>query len=314
MDTATFAHPNATARTLRVTAALVEAGAPLSEISRRIYRTKPDAQLAFFGRVLARLERLADGLVVASTMSWPTSRRRAPRSEHSEGIVDLLAQAETAEVALLLKEKGPETRLSVRTRPGGVDATVLCGTWARRARPGGRRVAPAFPCGGPGGRPARRRALRPGRPAVRRADARVDGILVRRQAGRSHLPRRRGPRAPPRRHATDRARRDPRPVRLRRAAPLPGGRHAGGGVPPRRRQGLPGDRHLRRASTTDDLEGELVAAAGPPPTREAVAVALGGLPGPPGAAAAVFSARKVGGRRAYALARRGETPSSSRRP
>ena len=38
MDTATFAHPNATPRTLAVSAALVEAGAPLSDISRRLYR------------------------------------------------------------------------------------------------------------------------------------------------------------------------------------------------------------------------------------------------------------------------------------
>ena len=56
MDTATFAHPNATPRTLVVSAALVEAGAPLSDISRRLYRTKPDAQLRLFGVVLDRLE------------------------------------------------------------------------------------------------------------------------------------------------------------------------------------------------------------------------------------------------------------------
>jgi phosphoesterase RecJ-like protein len=129
MDTATFAHPNATPRTLRVAAALVEAGAPLSELSRRIYRTKPDAQLALFGRVLARLERAADGLVVASTMEIADLAATGARSEHSEGIIDLLAQSDTAEIAILLKEKGPETRLSVRTKPGGVDATVLCGTW-----------------------------------------------------------------------------------------------------------------------------------------------------------------------------------------
>jgi phosphoesterase RecJ-like protein len=129
MDTATFAHPNTTARTLRVAAALVEAGAPLSDISRRLYRTKPDAQLALFGRVLARMERHADGLVVASSMELADLVATGARSEHSEGIIDLLAHAETAEIVLLLKEKGPETRLSVRTRPGGVDATVLCGTW-----------------------------------------------------------------------------------------------------------------------------------------------------------------------------------------
>lgn len=129
MDTATFAHPNATARTLRVAAALVEAGAPLSDISRRLYRTRPDAQLALFGRVLARLERHADGLVVASAMELADLAATGARSEHSEGIIDLLAQSETAEVALLLKEKDGETRLSVRTRPGGVNAADLCATW-----------------------------------------------------------------------------------------------------------------------------------------------------------------------------------------
>jgi len=129
MDTATFAHPNATARTLRVAAALVEAGAPLSDISRRLYRTKPDAQLALFGRVLARLQRHADGLVVASTLELADLAATGALSEHSEGIIDLLAQSESAEVALLLKEKEGETRLSVRTKAGGVDATILCGTW-----------------------------------------------------------------------------------------------------------------------------------------------------------------------------------------
>ncbi len=129
MDTATFAHPNATPRTLQVAAALVEAGAPLSEISRRLYRTKPDAQLALFGRVLGRLESHADGLVIASTLELADLVATGARSEHSEGIIDLLAQSETAEVALLLKEKEDGARLSVRTLPGGVDATVLCGIW-----------------------------------------------------------------------------------------------------------------------------------------------------------------------------------------
>jgi phosphoesterase RecJ-like protein len=119
MDTATFAHPNATPRTLRVAAALVEAGAPLSDISRRLYRSRPDAQLALFGRVLARLERHADGLVVASVLELADLVATGARSDHSEGIIDLLAQSETAEVALLLKEKGAETRLCATWGGGG---------------------------------------------------------------------------------------------------------------------------------------------------------------------------------------------------
>jgi tRNA pseudouridine55 synthase len=62
------------------------------------------------------------------------------------------------------------------------------------------------------------------------------------------------------------------------------------------------------SSTTDDLEGEIVAAEGPPPTRDAVASALAGFRGEQEQRPPAFSARKVGGRRAYALARRGETP------
>lgn len=130
MDTATFAHPNATPRTLAVSAALVAAGAPLSDISRRLYRTKPDAQLRLFGRVLDRLETSADRRVIWSTLREADLRATGSIGAHSEGIIDLLAQSELAEVAMLLKE-APDgsTRLSVRTKPGGVDATALTGIW-----------------------------------------------------------------------------------------------------------------------------------------------------------------------------------------
>lgn len=127
MDTATFAHPNATPRTLAVSAALVEAGAPLSDISRRLYRTKPNAQLRLFGRVLDRLETADGGRIVWSTLTDADLAATGTQPAHSEGIIDLLAQAEDAEVAVLFKEDPRGTRLSVRTRPGGVDATVLTG-------------------------------------------------------------------------------------------------------------------------------------------------------------------------------------------
>ncbi len=130
MDTATFAHPNATPRTLAVSAALVEAGAPLSDISRRLYRTKPDTQLRLFGRVLDRLATSPDRRVIWSTLRLADFADTDAIPAHSEGIIDLLAQSDTAEVSMLLKEQEDgTTRLSVRTRPGGVDATVLTGTW-----------------------------------------------------------------------------------------------------------------------------------------------------------------------------------------
>jgi len=76
-----------------------------------------------------------------------------------------------------------------------------------------------------------------------------------------------------------------------------------------------GDRKAYRAtvcfgasSTTEDLEGELTpAAAGTAPSRETVEAALPELTGTISQRPPAYSAIKVGGRRAYALARAGET-------
>jgi phosphoesterase RecJ-like protein len=127
MDTATFAHPNTTPRTLAVAAALVEAGAPLAEISRRLYRSKPVAQLRLFGRILARLESTGSGRIVHAEVLPVDFEVTGATAAQSEGLIDLLSQAEEADVVLLFKAGGPTTKVSVRTRPGGVDATVLTG-------------------------------------------------------------------------------------------------------------------------------------------------------------------------------------------
>jgi phosphoesterase RecJ-like protein len=128
MDTANFQHPNTTPRTLVVAAALREAGAPLSEIARRLYRTKANSQLILFGRVLSRLESACDGRLVWSTLELADLAAAGAGPEESEGLIDMLAQAKDADVVVLFKEADGATRVSVRTRDG-VDATVLAGTF-----------------------------------------------------------------------------------------------------------------------------------------------------------------------------------------
>src|SRR3954471_18449363 len=59
-------------------------------------------------------------------------------------------------------------------------------------------------------------------------------------------------------------------------------------------------------STTDDLEGDRTPAEGPAPTREAVEAALPRFIGEIAQRPPAFSAIKVAGRRAYAMARAGE--------
>lgn len=62
------------------------------------------------------------------------------------------------------------------------------------------------------------------------------------------------------------------------------------------------------SSTTDDLEGDLTPATGPAPDRVAVEAALSGFRGTIVQVPPAYSAVKVAGRRAYALARAGKTP------
>jgi tRNA pseudouridine55 synthase len=61
------------------------------------------------------------------------------------------------------------------------------------------------------------------------------------------------------------------------------------------------------SSATDDLEGELTPADGPAPRRDKVEAALAGFTGVIVQRPPAYSAIKVGGRRAYAMARAGET-------
>jgi tRNA pseudouridine55 synthase len=61
-------------------------------------------------------------------------------------------------------------------------------------------------------------------------------------------------------------------------------------------------------STTDDLDGELTPVDGPAPDRTAVEAALASFRGQIEQRPPAYSAIKVAGRRAYAMARAGETP------
>ena len=115
-DTHTFSHPNATPRTLRVAAGLVEAGAPLSAIHRSIYADKPFSTLALWGRILAGAATRRDGRIVHASMTLPMLAETGTDPVASEGFIDLLASTRLADVTLLFKEaSATHVRVSVRT-------------------------------------------------------------------------------------------------------------------------------------------------------------------------------------------------------
>lgn len=134
-DTHTFAHPNATARTLRVAAQLVEAGAPLAAVNRSIYADKPFSTLALWGLMLAGVERLADGRIVHAAMTAAMLIATGEQPTASEGFVDLLGTTRAADINILFKEIGPrEVRVSVRTS-ARADAVAICAAFGGGGHP-----------------------------------------------------------------------------------------------------------------------------------------------------------------------------------
>jgi bifunctional oligoribonuclease and PAP phosphatase NrnA len=115
-DTHTFAHPNATPRTLRVAADLVEAGAPLSQINRTLYVDKPYSTLALWGRMLASIGQRCDARIVYASMTNAMLAETGEEPSAGEGFVDLLGSTKAADITVLFKEVDESaTRVSVRT-------------------------------------------------------------------------------------------------------------------------------------------------------------------------------------------------------
>lgn len=129
IDTANFQHPNVTSRTLRVAAELVAAGAPLAMTARLLYRTKPNRQLQLFGRVLNRMASELDGRLVTAALYDADFADTGTTAQDAEGLSDLLSQSAEGALVILFRQNGERTKISVRTRDGGLDATELTGTF-----------------------------------------------------------------------------------------------------------------------------------------------------------------------------------------
>jgi len=128
-DTHTFAHPNATPRTLRVAADLLEAGADLHAINRAVYADKPFSTLALWGLILAGIGQRCDGRIVHATMSRAMLAETDEEPNAAEGFVDLLGSTKAADITVLFKEvDAGSTRVSVRTS-GRADAVAITGTF-----------------------------------------------------------------------------------------------------------------------------------------------------------------------------------------
>jgi bifunctional oligoribonuclease and PAP phosphatase NrnA len=112
-------------QTLRLAADLLEAGADLPGIHRRILAELPYPTMALWGRLLATSQAAAGGRVVHTTLTPEMLAATGTLQEDADGLVEFMANAKDADVTILFRALGPrQTRVSFRVMPP-VDATRL---------------------------------------------------------------------------------------------------------------------------------------------------------------------------------------------
>ncbi len=117
-DTGSFRFPNTTAKTLRLAAALMDAGASVHQVVERVYETRSAASLRLLGQALTHLALSPDGRVAWTVVTAEMLRAAGAMPEETTGIVGLLRQIRGVKVALLFEVTPDGVRVGIRSRDG----------------------------------------------------------------------------------------------------------------------------------------------------------------------------------------------------
>ena len=137
-DSHGFSDPSTSGETLRISADLVEAGAPNALIHRRVLADLPHATLALWGRMLHGIGQRRGGRIIYTTLTQEMLDSTGTKSHDADGLAEFIAKAKDADISILLREVGSRgTRVSLRVSEA-IDATRIAtvfggGGHARRA-------------------------------------------------------------------------------------------------------------------------------------------------------------------------------------
>lgn len=143
-DTGRFQYANTTPKSLRMAAALVEAGANVHRVFQDVYENVAFAKLKLLARALERARVYEGGRVIVADLERSDFAAAGAEEPFAEGIIDFLRAVEGAEIVALIREpptqNGPTRRVSLRTRAEGLDVSAI----ARKSGGGGHRQAAGF--------------------------------------------------------------------------------------------------------------------------------------------------------------------------
>jgi len=145
MDTGWFRHSNTRAGTLRAVAELIDAGAQIDDIHRKLFERNTLGRLKLMGETLTNMRTDLGGRVAYATISRDDLLRTGAIPQDSEDLVDFTVSLRGVEVGILFIEQlRGGAKVSFRARQG-LDCSLL----AARFGGGGHRAAAGATLPGP---------------------------------------------------------------------------------------------------------------------------------------------------------------------
>jgi bifunctional oligoribonuclease and PAP phosphatase NrnA len=137
MDTGWFRHSNTRPGTLRAVAELIEAGAPIDDIYRKLFERNTLGRIRLLGETLSGMRTDRDGKVAYATIARDDLLRTGAIPQDSEDLIDFTVSVRGVEVGVLFIEQLPGgVKVSFRARNG-----LDCAQLASKFGGGGHREA-----------------------------------------------------------------------------------------------------------------------------------------------------------------------------
>jgi phosphoesterase RecJ-like protein len=124
-DTGSFRYTNTTARSLRIAADMIEAGADPWRVTENVYESFAYRRLKLLGDVLAGMERSEDGRIAWVVISDELFRRNGATAEDTDNFINFVRSTKGVEVAVLFRQTAErQYKISLRSK-GRIDLSAL---------------------------------------------------------------------------------------------------------------------------------------------------------------------------------------------
>ena len=126
-DTGCFQYGNTNSNSLRTAAALVDAGAPIGELNRELFRKKAKSRVLIEAMIISGMEFYFDGAVAIAVITKEMMAKTGAGENEMDDVAAIPGSIEEVIVGITIREMtGPEDcKVSVRTTPL-VNASDLC--------------------------------------------------------------------------------------------------------------------------------------------------------------------------------------------